>query len=214
MNALLDRFQRLPRSQRLLLAGMIYLLIIVAFYFSLVSPTIADIDSAQARRTDLTQQRDKVQARAANREQFEQELEELAAQLKQALKELPNDREIPGLLSEIDSLARKSGLEVRKFQPLPEIVHDFYAEVPVQMVMDGGFHEFGIFFDRVSKMSRIVSVSDIKMGDPKENGSETDLNTSGRVITYRFLSEEEIEANAARKKGAAGGQRAAGGGEE
>jgi type IV pilus assembly protein PilO len=90
-------------------------------------------------------------------------------------------------------------------------VHEFYAEVPVQMVMDGGFHEFGIFFDRVSKMSRIVSVTDIRMGDPRDVGPEVDLNTSGRIVTFRFLTEEEIKKNADKGKG---GAPAAGGGGE
>lgn len=202
MNRFLERFQRLPRSQRWLVAFLCYGLIVVVFYFSLISTALAGIDSATTRKQDLTAQRDKVRARAENRAAFEEELEKLAAQLKQALKELPNDREIPGLLSEIDSLARKSGLEVRKFQPLPEIMHEFYAEVPVQMVMDGGYHEFGIFFDRVSKMNRIVSFSGLKMGDPRDIGPEVSLNTAGRVVTFRFLTDEEIAANLKRQGGA------------
>ena len=91
-------------------------------------------------------------------------------------------------------------MRFRKFQPLPEVMHEFYAEVPVQMVMDGGFHEFGIFFDRVSKMSRIVSVTDLKMGDPTEVGPEVTLNTSGRIVTFRFLTEAEIARNAEKGK--------------
>lgn len=213
MNPLLDRFQKLPRSQRWLLAGLVYILIMVAFWFSLISPTRADIVAAQAKTSDLVKSRNAVRARAENRAAFEARLETLAARLKKALRELPNDREIPGLLSEIDSLARKSGLDVRKFQPLPEIVHEFYAEVPVQIIMDGGYHEFGIFFDRVRNMNRIVSARDIKMGDPVEGQSEVTLTVSGRIVTYRFLSEEEIKANAERQK-AAKPRPAAKGGEE
>lgn len=205
MNQFLDRFQKLPRSQRWLLGGLVYLLIVVAFYFSLISPAQADIAAAESKSSELRQKRNAVRARAENRAAFEAELEALAARLKKALRELPNDREIPGLLSEIDGLARKSGLEVRKFQPLPEVLHEFYAEVPVQIIMDGGYHEFGIFFDRVRKMNRIVSVKDIKMGDPVEGQSEVTLTVSGRVVTYRFLSEDEIKANAERAKGAKGG---------
>lgn len=212
MNQFLERFQKLPRSQRWLLSGLVYLLIVVAFWFSLISPTRAEIEVAQARNAELTQKRNAVRARADNRALFEARLETLAARLKKALRELPNDREIPGLLSEIDSLARKSGLDVRKFQPLPEVLHEFYAEVPVQIVMDGGYHEFGIFFDRVRNMNRIVSARDIKMGDPVEGQSEVTLTVSGRIVTYRFLSEEEIKQNAERQKAAKPG-RPAGGGE-
>ena len=207
MNRFIEQFQRLPRSQRWLLAGLSYVVILLAVWFSLISPTLDSIDSAEARNTDLTTKRNAVRARAANRAAFEARLEDLAGKLKQALKELPNGREIPGLLSEIDGLARKSGLDVRKFQPLPEVMHEYYAEVPVQVIMDGGYHEIGIFFDRVSMMSRIVSVSDIDMGTPNLSGEEVSLTVSGKVVTYRFLSDEEMLQNSKRKdkKAPAGG---------
>jgi type IV pilus assembly protein PilO len=206
VNQLLERFAKLPRSQRVLVALASYAFIALVAYLGLISSALADIDAETAKRAALSTKRDEVKARAENRAAFEAELETLAAQLKQALSELPNDREIPGLLSEIDGLARKSGLEVRRFQPLPEVKHEYFADVPVQVVMDGGYHEVAIFFDRVSKMNRIVSVEDIELGDPKESGSETTLTVTGKVVTFRFLTEEEIKAvseekDKAKKKG-------------
>ena len=191
MSQILERLARLPRSQRVVVYGVSYLLLVVMLFFSLIVPAMDSISSSSAQRDSLRVKRDEVKARAANRGAFESELEQLTADLKQALKELPNDREIPGLLSEIDALARKSGLEVRKFQPLPELTREYYAEV--QIVMEGGFHEVAIFFDRVGKMGRIVSVEDIEMVEPKEAGAETTLTIEGKVVTYRFLTEDEIK---------------------
>lgn len=193
MSQILERLARLPRSQRVVVYAVSYLILVVALFFSLIVPAMDSITTSSAQRDSLRIKRDEVKARAANRGAFESELEQLEADLKQALKELPNDREIPGLLSEIDALARKSGLEVRKFQPLPELTREYYAEVPVQMVMEGGFHEVAIFFDRVGKMGRIVSVEDIEMVEPQEAGAETTLTIEGKVVTYRFLTEEEIK---------------------
>lgn len=194
MNQLMDRLGRLPRSQRLVVYGLGYLLLVVALFFALIGPAMEGINSATSKRSALTTKRDEVRTRAENRAQFESELEQLEADLKQALKELPDDREIPGLLSEIDALARKSGLEVRKFQPLPEVRREYHADVPVQIVMGGSFHEIAIFFDRVGKMNRIVSVTDIVMNEPAERGSETTLTVAGKVVTYRFLTEAELAA--------------------
>lgn len=200
MNQFLEKLQKLPRSQRWLVAGVAYAALIAIFYFLMIAPNLDAMTAANAEHDRLTGERNKVRARAENLETFQKEFEILQAKLARALKELPNDREIPGLLSEIDQLARKSGLEVRKFQPLPETVHEFYAEVPVQIIMEGTFHEFGLFFDRVSKMSRIVSQKDIDIGSPADNGTETTLTVSGKTVTYRFLTEEEIKANAERQK--------------
>lgn len=195
MNQLLERFYKLPRSQRFLSFGAAYLLILLLAFFTLISPDLDSISAAEAKNVELTAQKEEAQKRAANKPDYEAKLLELTLQLKKALRELPEDREIPGLLSEIDSLARKAGLEVRKFQPLPEVMNEYYAEVPVQIVMDGGYHEVGVFFDKVSKMNRIVSVTDIVLSDAKPIGSETVLTVSGKVVTYRFLSDAEIKKN-------------------
>lgn len=205
MNQLIERLGKLPRSQRLLVYVLSYVVLVVLLAFALLLPTWDEISAATSKRDANVKKRDEVKARAENRGVFESELEQLQADLKQALKELPNDREIPGLLSEIDGLARKSGLEVRKFAPLPEAGHEYYADVPVQITMEGSFHEVAIFFDRVGKMSRIVSVEDIEMNNPKDAGTETSLTIEGKVVTYRFLTEEEIkqsrDANPKKKKG-------------
>ena len=210
MSQLMDRLGKLPRSQRLALYALGYLLLAVVLFFTVIGPTFDAIGTATAHRDELTTQRDQVRARAQNRAGFEADLEELAADLKQALKELPDDREIPGLLSEIDAVARKSGLEVRKFQPLPEVMHEYYADVPVQIVMEGGFHEVAIFFDRVGKMNRIVSAQDIELKEPIEGTSEVNLTVEGRVVTYRFLTEAEQKKASERPRREASG----GGGEE
>lgn len=195
MNQLLERLYKLPRSQRFLVFGASYIVIVILAFFLLISPTLTDIDTTNARNAELSAKRDEATRRAANKPAFEAELSEMNIQLKKALRELPEDREIPALLSEIDSLARKAGLEVRKFQPLPEVTKEYYAEVPVQIVMDGGYHEVGVFFDKVSKMNRIVSVSDVVLSDATEISGETQLTVSGKVVTYRFLSDEEIKRN-------------------
>lgn len=199
MNRLFEQLLKRSRSERLLVYGIGYVLVAALFYFVLISPTFSEISAMSSQQSELAAKRDEVKRRAANRPQFEAELAVLTENLKEALKELPNDREIPGLLSEIDGLARKAGLEVRKFQPLPEVMHEYYAEVPVSVVMDGSYHEVGSFFDSVGRMDRIVSVIDIDLGRPIESNGETNLTVSGKSVTYRFLTDAEIESRA--KKG-------------
>lgn len=213
MNQIIERLAKLPRSQRVLLVFVSYLAIVAVLYFALISTTLGAISTATADRETKTAKRNEVKKRAENRGAFEAELEDLAASLKQALKELPNDREIPGLLSEIDGLARKSGLDVRKFQPLPEVTEEYYASVPVAITMDGGFHEVAIFFDRVSKMGRIVSVQDIKLADPVESGTDVTLTVTGKAVTYRFLTDKELAEKQQRDKDASKKKKKGGGGE-
>ncbi len=177
------------------------MLIAIVAWFTLLSPVIDETSAAVNERTTLQGERSSIKERAESLPQAQAELERMKADLVKALTELPNDREIPGLLSEIDGLAKRSGLDVKRFQPLPESLDEYYAEVPVQIVMSGSYHEVAIFFDRVRRMNRIVSIEDIEITDPVLTGTETKLTVSGKVTTFRFLTEEELTASRAQADG-------------
>jgi type IV pilus assembly protein PilO len=142
-----------------------------------------------------------VEVRVANRNLAKERLRQLQADLTQALKELPNSREIPGLLKGISTTGKKVGLEVRRFTPLPEIQKEYVAEVPVALEVGGSFHEVAMFFDRLSDMNRIVYVKDIEMGAPEERGGKVYLTVTGKAVTFRFLTKEEQEKMKEAKKG-------------
>lgn len=198
-SALIDRLARIPRAQRLVLFGGLYVILVVAWWALFYLPNSTERADLAREKGTLLQQKQQVETRVQNKEKYESELNQLTADLKQALKELPNTREIPGLLKGISTLGKKVGLEIRKFEPLPEVPRDYVAEVPVALEVAGGYHEVAMFFDRLSKMNRIVYVRDIEMTNPVERGGKTWLDVTGKVVTFRFLTEKELEAAA--KKG-------------
>lgn len=208
----LERLSKLPRPQRLVIYAVLGVLVLVGWWFSLMSPAMDKLDSLEKERTDLAAQLAQVEARAKNLASLEAELETLRADLKQALKELPNDREIPGLLKGISTLGRNVGLEVPKFQPLPERKREFVAEVPVTLEVEGSYHEVAMFFDRLAKMNRIVYVQNLNLGSPTDRGGKVVLKVSGQAVTFRFLSDEEI-ASARSAKESKGKKGKKGGGE-
>jgi len=196
-----DRLARIPRAQRLLLFGVFYVILAVAYWALLYLPESSELGDLGREQAALIEQLRQVNERAKNKDKFEAEVNALMYDLQQALKELPNDREIPGLLKGISNLGKKVGLEVRKFQPLPEQRREFVAEVPVALEVDGSYHEVAMFFDRLSKMNRIVYVQDIEMGDPQERGGKIYLRVSGNAVTFRFLTDDEIKDTAKEKQG-------------
>lgn len=201
MNAsrIFEQLGRLPRSQRLLLFGLVYVLIIGVYVGLLYVPASSHISELKDEESSLLQQKAQLEQRIQDKERYEVELQSLMTDLKEALKELPNDREIPGLLKGISSMGKKVGLEVQKFQPLPEKKLDYVAEVPVALEVSGSYHEVAMFFDRLSKMNRIVYVRDIEMKDPKEEGGEIRLKVTGNAVTFRFLSEDELKKDQGKK---------------
>ena len=104
---------------------------------------------------------------------------------------LPETREIPELLTQISQLGLSAGLEFRLFKPEPERPADFYAEVPVSLAILGFFHDLARFFDHLSKLSRIVNVTDIKISLAKGSGGAYTLTTNCLLTTFRFLEPQE-----------------------
>ena len=114
--------------------------------------------------------------------------------LKKAVAELPDTKEIPDLLSNVSSLGRESGLEIIQFKQQPEQYEEFYAVVPVSMLVRGAYHQLAMFFDKVGRMARIVNVSDVVVKSPaKVEGDTVTLDTACVATTFRFLDEAERE---------------------
>ncbi len=201
VTTIIERLAKVPRTQRLVLYGALVLMMAVALWLLVYLPTGDKLDRLKDEQVKLRTQKAQVDARVRNAEQFRTQLDNLNEDLKQALKELPNDREIPGLLKGISTLGKKVGLEVRRFQPLPEEQREYVAAVPVSLEVSGSFHEVAMFFDRLSKMNRIVYVQDIEIGSPVERGGKVFLTVEGKAVTFRFLKDEERAAAANKGKG-------------
>jgi len=201
IHELLERMGKLPRTQRLGIIVLMYLALAAVFWFLLYSPKQTAIQVLESQRTELESKKSVVKRRAEDKEAFERELEDLTLQLRQALRQLPDDREIPDLLSRISTIARRIGLEIHRFLPQDEMVHEYHAEVPVELELQGSYHEVAMFFDRLSKLSRIVYVQDIAMQTPIETSGKVMVTVSGRLTTFRFLSEGERGPDNAPKEG-------------
>ncbi len=197
---LLDKLAGTPRNQRFALYALVFVGLGALFWFMLYSPTKSDVANLETEQVQLQNEKAKVKARAENRDAFEAELLELNNELKQALRELPDQKEIPELVRRISNEGRRSGLEIRKFKTMPEVPQQFYAEVPVALEVYGSFHEVAMFFDRLAKLDRIVYVQDVKLESPSERGGKVYLKVTGTAVTFRFLSDEEIAAQGANRE--------------
>ena len=192
MNDLFDRIMDMPVRQRvLLLVGSVFLLFFLYGYL-LYLPRTAEIDEKQENLVALEKDRDRKQALVSNLPQLRQEVADLNAALKKAVSQLPDTKEIPDLLSGISAVARESGLEIQQFRQKAETYQDFYAEVPVEILVRGAYWQVESFFQRVSDLTRIVNMSDIGIKAPTliEN-DPVQLQTSCAATTFRFLDEEE-----------------------
>jgi len=191
MGDFLEQLSKYSTSQKMAGALVVYLIVSAVIWFGFVKPTKDQVLVAQNRNMKLVEERNENREIAENRERWERRVEVLNEELARAIKELPNEREIPELLRRISSIGKKIGLEFLLFQPLPEVPREFYADVPVKLKIEGSFHEVATFFDRIGKLNRIVNIRDISMSSPFERSGKIILTTDGTAVTYRFLSDSE-----------------------
>lgn len=197
-----ERILNLPPRQRFLIYGGGAVLIVVLYVFLFHIPRSVEIATKQGRRLSLEKERTKLQTSLKDREESRAEILQVEGRFNEVKAQLPEQKEIPELLRQVSNLGRDSGLEVTLFRQKPEILHDLYAEVPVEMAVRGGYHQIALFFDKVRHLDRIVNVSDISMKNPQPIDGQMYVEASFFATTYRFLSEEERE-RIAKEKGEA-----------
>jgi type IV pilus assembly protein PilO len=203
VNELIKQVLRLPRQQKVaILAGLVLFVLIVAYFYVYVpaSDKVARLtEEIQSVRAD----RDRKRALSANLPKLQKELQDWDAKLKSAMAQLPDRKEIPDLLSSLSTKARESGLEILLFRPRAENFQEFYAEIPVDIVVRGGFFSAVTFFEEVGKLNRLVNIDNIDLKSPKISGDQVTLDISTLATTYRFLDEAERKRVAEEKAKAA-----------
>lgn len=187
MNPRVEKILKLPVYQRALILGVLCLALVGGFVYLFYLPKQEEYRGLQEQNRSLLAKLQEDRRIANNLPKFKAEYEKMQHQLEQALTELPNKSEIPALLTSIASLAKENGLDVLRFRPGGEIPQGFYAEVPVQLQLAGSYHDVALFFQAVGDLSRIVNISSLTIGTPKDVEGKTILSVNCLATTFRFL---------------------------
>jgi type IV pilus assembly protein PilO len=138
-----------------------------AGYFIAVLPVAGRVASLRSQRDTQEQEIVRLRPRRAEVTRLRRQAAEVERQLDAAKEKLPTEREIPTLYRTLSDAAVQAGLAVALFQPQAARVRDFYTEIPISLVAEGGYHEFGDFLARVAALSRAAMVSDLKLTGAK-----------------------------------------------
>jgi type IV pilus assembly protein PilO len=184
-------FANIPKTQRYLLIGLVVAGVLTGYYF-LMNPLWEEKgrheETLQKLQADLQQK----QRIAADRPKLEAEIKALEKQLAEALVRLPEEKEIPTLLTQVNTLGQQNGLDFLLFRPGALAKKGFYAEMPFEMRVEGQYHSLGGFLDRVSKLERIVNVSDIRVTPlaaqaQRAERADRTIVADLKATTYTFL---------------------------
>lgn len=207
MNEILDNLLERSGKQKLSILIVTIILLAALHYSFLYSPR-ADELANLSDSVEIAQNEKRVKTqKSANLLRLRKDLQQLDADLRKAVAQLPDKREIPDLLSGISAKARQVGLDVLLFRPRPEAFQEFYAEVPVDITVKGSFHNTVSFFDEVGRLDRLVNIDNIGFKNPTANGDTIVLETTSVATAFRFLDDAERKKLAEDKAKAAKAKR-------
>jgi type IV pilus assembly protein PilO len=181
-------------------------LVIGLYAYAFFIPQQKELRGLKDQLNNLARELSESKAIAKDLEKFKKQVEELNTELTSALTQLPNEKEIPEILRNISALGKESRLNFTLFRPKPEEPQQFYARVPIELVFLGDYHSTGIFFDKVSKLPRIINVVNFNMVRAKDQSkgkedAEILVKTSCLVNTYRFIEKSPEQIKIEGKKG-------------
>jgi type IV pilus assembly protein PilO len=169
--SLFDWLSTASRRQKLV-AGAVALAVLGGVgYFIAVVPVETRLQNLRAERTTQHQELVRLRALAVELARVRREAAEVEKRLEIAKEKLPTEREIPALYRTLSDAAVQAGLAVALFQPQGPRIRDFYSEIPISLIAEGGYHDVGEFIGRVAALPRATMIGELKLSGPSADAS-------------------------------------------
>jgi type IV pilus assembly protein PilO len=157
-----------PRFIRWTVAILLVVVAVPMYFMSAMYPfTYAarkvSVAELETRHQELSRDLEKARLLVRNLERVEQEYAILHDQWDVAQALLPEQNQMPDLLRKVTAAGQQSGVEFQIFRPQNSVPRGFYADNPIQVSVEGGYHQTGVFLSRLANLNRIVNVSDLRI---------------------------------------------------
>lgn len=174
-----------------------------AFYYYYEMPVQANL---AGRRTQLVALRADITKGVTTAKQlpaFETEVNDLESRLDNLRAVLPEEKDAADLLRRMQTVATQSNLVIKGFKPAPVITKQLHAEWPIQLDLEGSYHNLATFFDRVGKFTRIVNITGVDIKGRDKPG-DTNATIAATCVATTFVLLDAPALAAARDKAAKG----------
>lgn len=163
------------------------LLIGLLFWWQYLSPAMEEEKQKTARLENLQREIRALEVTANKLAEFQREVALLEAKLETLKRILPPEKETPDLMRKVQSLASQSSLLIKTFTPGQTVNKEFYQEWPINMSVEGNYHNLGIFFDRVGRLSRLVNIGNIKISSRGEQTVSNTITATCVATTFVYV---------------------------
>lgn len=160
------------------------LALLFAIYYLWIRGVDQDITGMNAQLKSLNDEIQKGRTAERKLSQFREEVKRLELELSKLLQILPSSRNTEELIKRVEALTRQGDFSLKKFTPADPIAREFYAEYPIDISLDGTYHNLALLFDRMSRFSRIINVEDLKIAHLD--------SVAGKSIAAQFVAKTFI----------------------
>ncbi|OFZ65927.1 MAG: protein PilO [Bdellovibrionales bacterium RIFOXYB2_FULL_36_6] len=196
LTVVLEKVGLLTKVQRLLICMVTFAVIGGAYYYFILMPRQDEYTKVQKIYKTQVDMLATYKKRAEEISIYEKKMAETQASFNEAMKALPDKKEIPSLLTGVSMAGSNAGLSFLLFQPEKEINKEFYSEIPVSIKVAGRYHQIADFFFQVLQLNRIVNINDV---DVKSKQGGESLEMSCKAVTYMFLEKQALPAEKGQK---------------
>lgn len=178
---------KLSLAGQLAVAVALALLVGGGFYYFWMMDKFDERDTKTARLDDLQREINALEVTARRLAEFEREVALLEAKLETLKRILPPAKETPDLMRKVQSLAAQSNLTIRTFTPGATVNREFYQEWPINVAVDGSYHNLGMFFDRVRQLERLVNMGSLKVASLSSQTATNTIAASCVATTFVYV---------------------------
>ena len=158
-----------------------------AFYYYMETPAQAAMETRKKELAAIQSRVTLGQTKARQLPEFRKQITELEARLEVLKPILPSERDAGDLLRRVQTLAVQSNLTILGFRPQAITLADMHAEWPIQLQLEGNYHNFGVFLDRVSKFPRIINIGGITMATNPSPTAASSMRIGVTATTFVLM---------------------------
>jgi len=183
-------FQELSPKAQITIFVLLSVLAVGAAWQLVISPERARIEVSRARLTTLEAEVRGAQAIAMRLPQAQRDVRMLEASLRETQAVIPEEKDPQDVLRNLHELASDSLLDIASFKPKAIVLKAQHHEWPIEVGLEGSYHDLGRFFDRIASMARLISVSDLQVRTKtKPNGRGTVMVS---CVTTTFVFQKDL----------------------
>jgi type IV pilus assembly protein PilO len=190
----LDALRNVPAAQK---AALLFLLvggIIAAFYFYIAEPKSEIIAVLEAENSKLESEIQTLTIKVKHLDELVAANKQLEIELAKKKERLPPEEEAIMLLKQVSDLGVRLGLDIRLWKPgaPTEDASKLFVKMPVNVEVAGVYHTAALFFDRINRLPRIITVSGLKIGSPKVEQGRIVSQTTFDLVAYAAPQEKPV----------------------